>query len=128
MKKIIISILILLLVLFAFNCGENSPYEEQESSGVISISVQPTVVTADQISFNISLNTHSGSLASVDLKRQVRLKIGDAVLEPSEVPQLSGHHSGGTIVFRIERSFNDFELIVSNVPDKLEREFKWSRK
>ncbi|HBS04315.1 MAG TPA: hypothetical protein DEA96_05065 [Leptospiraceae bacterium] len=85
-------------------------------------------MTADQISFNISLNTHSGSLASVDLKRQVRLKIGDAVLEPSEVPELSGHHSGGTIVFRIERSFNDFELIVSNVPDKLEREFKWSRK
>lgn len=46
-------------------------------------------------------------------------------VNPSSVPALSGHHSGGTLVFDTGKEIKRFSITIKGIPDIEERVFGW---
>jgi hypothetical protein len=80
------------------------------------------------IEFSLLFNTHSVPLDQFDLKQLITLKTDNGELHPYSVPDLSGHHGSGRVVFKLEKPLSKIILTVKNIPDNPERIFKWDLK
>ncbi len=124
-------ILIFVMVL-GIACNKTAPsqksdktYKKITSPGQVEISLVPSLVKNDKLQFKMRMNTHSVSLSQLDLKKLITLETSDGSIHPSDVPKLSGHHSGGTVTFDLKKPVDKIKVIIRDVPDKPERVFEW---
>jgi len=118
------------LMMLAWATGaaaQDSSYVPQDSPGQVSLRASPTWADTALV-IELSVNTHSGDLSAIDLRRQARLRVGDAVLEPAVTGALGGHHARATLVFRMAlRPAVPFTLEIRDVPDVAVRTLTWPK-
>ena len=95
-----------------------------EENGV-SVEVQP-VPGEPEWAFQISMNTHSGSLET-DLARSADLTLNGITYSALgwEGDPPSGHHINGTLYFKPLSPARSFTLVLKNVGGVPERKFVW---
>ncbi len=123
------------LGLFAGPAGWNANAEQGDSpwgddpsrrnDGPITFMLTPKGVDGGQFRVDISVDTHSGDLKNLDLKRQVRLKIDGRSYAPTEEVSLRGHHAGGTLVFPLQHAPKQFEIVILAVGSMGDVVFCW---
>lgn len=100
-------------------------YEAQESAGSVTLELQPRW-SDGQFVLELSANTHSVDLASLDLAGDVRLVVGETEYAPVEAGSLSGHHSRATLTFEIPERPTEFHIMIQDVPDSPLRILSWA--
>ena len=105
--------------------SSNDKYEKKEIKSRVSVSLQLVEVTVNTVKLKLSLDTHSASLQSLDLKKIITLKTDLGEIHPVKVPDLSSHHGNGTIVFKLKKPLKTIIVFVRDVPNIEERIFKW---
>ncbi len=103
-----------------------SPADETISSpGQISIDITAKGFSNGVLSFDTAFNTHSGSLAELDLMNSIILEANQKTYLPASVPVLTGHHTSGSLTFAIETQPTSYIIVIKNVPDVPERTFSF---
>ncbi len=105
-----------------------SPWGDDPSrrnDGPIMFMLTPKGMEGGQFLVDISVDTHSGDLKNLDLKRQVRLKIDGRSYAPTEEVRLRGHHAGGTLVFPLQHAPKQFEIVILAVGSMGDVVFRW---
>ncbi|PKL16906.1 MAG: hypothetical protein CVV49_13780 [Spirochaetae bacterium HGW-Spirochaetae-5] len=125
---IIITSSLLILVCQKGGSSADSQYSKIDSSGVITVSVQPVMVSNSSIEFSVTFSTHSVPLDQFDLKQLITLKTDDGEIHPYYVPDFSSHHGSGSVIFKLVKPVKTIYLTVRNIPDNPERIFKWDLK
>lgn len=74
---------------------------------------------------DVVVDTHSGSLATLNLNTQATLRVGTAEYRPAQRVVLSGHHGQVTLVFNVPQAPATFELVITDVPGAGEVRFAW---
>jgi hypothetical protein len=99
-------------------------YETQESAGAVTLELQPR--WADGLLLvEVSANTHSVDLATLDLAGDVRLVVDEVEYAPVEAGSLSGHHARATLRFEVPERPAAFHLMIQDVPDSPLRILSW---
>lgn len=99
--------------------------------GGVQVSMQPLDVGSSEWTFNVSLNTHAGSL-DTELENSAVLTDdrGNAVTPirwDGDPP--GGHHRSGTLVFRpIVPRPSTITIVIKNIGGVAERKFTWQLK
>ena len=94
--------------------------------GDVLVEAAPKGMVDGKFVVEVSMNTHTVDLGTVDLAGNVVLVAGGKEFLPVDVPALSGHHSSGEIVFGIAQEPESFSIIITGVPSVEKREFNWS--
>jgi hypothetical protein len=100
-------------------------YATRSSSGAVSFRATPKGVVDGQFRIDLVVDTHSGSLAAVDLRKQARLRVGAQDYPPVAPVPLSGHHGTGSLLFALSPAPAAFELVISASPAGSEVRFTW---
>ena len=133
MRTIIFGILFV-LVLMACSPRKTIPETQQisqssaetvSSTGQVSIDLTNKGYHNGQLHMDISMNTHSVDMSSLNLKELVTLDINGKSYKPIEVPTLAGHHNSGTLVFEVSEEPKSFTVTIKDVPDVPKRTFKF---
>lgn len=99
-------------------------YETQESAGTVALELQPR--WADGLLLvEVSANTHSVDLATLDLAGDVRLVVDEVEYAPVEAGSLSGHHARATLRFEVPERPAAFRIMIQDVPDSPLRILSW---
>jgi len=104
--------------------SQDSTYPAQTSEGEVTFEVQPRWEDG-ALFVEVTGDTHSIPLESLDLTAQVRLIIGADSFAPDEAGELSGHHGSTTIEFRMESRPAEFSIEIRDVPDVPLRTLTW---
>lgn len=107
------------------NSGLKTISSGSTGPGEVSIDLTPVSVNNSHLEVKLAANTHSVDLSQFDLKEITTLKYGGESLKPTSAPALSGHHSGGTLVFDIKGDLSDFTIKIKGIPKVEERTFEW---
>lgn len=100
-------------------------FETKSSSSKVSIDLTPRW-SDSKLYVDAGFNTHSGNLRDYDLKKLAHLEYDGKSIAPSSVPDLSGHHGGGTFIFDIGGSKPDkFTIKIKGISEIEERIFNW---
>jgi len=95
------------------------------SEGQVTIKITPIEFKDGIFSFNIQIDTHTGSLEDYNLAELTELIYSDKSIKPVSAPTLSGHHSSGILQFQVEEKPEQFRIVVNGIPDIERREFVW---
>lgn len=99
-------------------------YETQESADTVTLEVQPR--WADGLLLvEVSANTHSVELATLDLTGAVRLVVDEVEYAPVDAGSLSGHHASTTLRFEVPERPAAFRILIQDVPDSPLRILSW---
>ena len=126
---IIISIVLIVgILLIIFGKNEQlavNEFKTETSESTVSIDLVPKTFNENKFYVDISLNTHVVELSQFDLKKLVTLEFDNKIVRPISVPELTGHHSSGTLIFEIDKKPENFKIKISNIPDMSVRIFEW---
>ena len=126
---IIISIVLIVgILLIIFGKNEQlavNEFKTETSESTVSIDLVPKTFNENKFYVDISLNTHVVELSQFDLKKLVTLEFDNKIVRPISVPELTGHHSSGTLIFKIDKKPENFKIKISNIPDMSVRIFEW---
>ena len=101
-------------------------YGTKTSESSVTVDLTPKSFSDGKFYVDIGVNTHTVDLGGYDLKKAVTLESGSKVFSPVSVPQLSGHHNSGTLVFETRAEPKSFKIVVKGLPDIQERVFQWN--
>jgi|SRR3989338_8691531 len=130
-KKLLIAGVIMLFIISACTSGTGKETPEKEnfagktSESAVTIDLEPHQFENGVLEIDISLNTHTIDMSGFDLKKQVKLVIGEDEYYPVSAPSLGGHHNSGTLRFEIPEEPGEHMIIITGIPDVAERIFKW---
>lgn len=126
---------LLFLGLFASPDGWNASADQGGSSwgddpsrrndGPITFMLTPKGMEGGQFLVDIRVDTHTGDLKELNLKKQVRLKIDGRSYAPTGEVRLRGHHAGGTLVFPLQHAPKQFEIVILAVGSMGDVRFNW---
>ena len=94
-------------------------------TGNVQIDLAPAGFQNGQLKVDIAVNTHSVDLSKYDLKKITTLEYDGKKTAPISAPQLSGHHTSGTLIFNVGNEMNAFKIKISGIPSIEERVFEW---
>ena len=97
----------------------------RRNDGAIMFILTPKGVDGGQFLVDIRVDTHSGDLKNLDLKKQVRLKINGRSYAPTTKVGLRGHHADGTLVFPLQQAPRRFEIVILAVGTMGDVVFRW---
>ena len=106
--------------------GADTTYATQESSGEVTLTVTPRWRDGALV-VEVRANTHSVALSDIDLESQVRLRVADTVLAPTEAGTLDGHHATAELIFQLRNRPSQFTIEIAGVPDVTQRTLRWPR-
>lgn len=95
-------------------------------SGDVAIELKPQAIQDGAITFLMTANTHSVDLSQFNLQKITTLTYNGKVISPSAVPQLTGHHTSGILVFPMDKNSATFTVSIKGIPLEQERVFRWS--
>ena len=95
------------------------------AAGDVSIGIKFLTKINNQLTFSISVDTHSVDLSQFNLQELVTLDYNEKSIRPISTPTLSGHHTSGNLLFEINGEADDFVIKIKGIPQDLEREFKF---
>ena len=104
--------------------ASNGEYPAQVSEGQVALEVRPAWSEGRMV-VEISANTHSVDLSSLDLSESVRLVLDGKEYAPVEAGSLAGHHARTTLGFEVPARPTAFQLRIRDVPDVPVRTFTW---
>lgn len=105
--------------------------DERGSVEVVVLYLNPLQQEQTQdLSFEVTLDTHSANLAQYDMKKSSFLRVdGGPEIKASEwiKPGGGGHHLAGTLIFKSPDTSADkiLELVIKTVGEVEERIFQW---
>lgn len=132
--KVIISLLALGVVVMlipsarqAFEplSGGQTSYAERKNNGEVSFSLRPRGIEKGQFIIEIRVDTHSGNLAEIDLRKAVTLRAGGVDYKPVDASSMLGHHYRGTLAFALDAVPQNFEIKIRGVREMGELTFDW---
>jgi len=94
-------------------------------TGSVEIALTPHEVKDGKMAVDIATNTHSVTMSQFDLTKITTLEYDGKIIHPSSVPQMEGHHIGGTIVFDVDSQPSTFTIRITGIPSVQERVFSW---
>ena len=94
------------------------------SEGDVAIELAPIEIKDNQLYISISANTHSVDLSQFNLKDIINLEYNNYNLKPISVPELSGHHSSGELIFNVS-DIDKFTIKINSIPKIEQRVFRW---
>ena len=94
------------------------------NSGDVSIELILKSFVNDYLVLEMKVNTHTVDLTQYDLSKIATLEYNRKKIMPYTAPKLTGHHTNGEIVFKIEEKISDFKVIINGIPLIDERIFK----
>jgi hypothetical protein len=97
----------------------------RSNAGEVQFTLTPRDVSGGRFRVDIVVTTHGGDLASLDLKADTELRIGDRKLQPIKAPALRGHHAKGRLEFALERTPDTFEIVIRGVRTMGDLTFRW---
>ncbi|MFA5796445.1 MAG: hypothetical protein WC916_00220 [Candidatus Woesearchaeota archaeon] len=107
----------------------NSPFQAitlgTTDTNDVEIALKPQSVQNNQLIVDFTLNTHSVNLDTVDLTKVITLAYDNKQVYPSTVPELSGHHSSGKIVFTVDKELTKFNITITTIPRIMNRVYSW---
>ena len=71
------------------------------------------------------VDTHSGDLSEIDLRRTVSFEVGEESYSPIEATSLRGHHAQGTLAFSLSEAPEHFVIVIAAVRDMGDLRFEW---
>ena len=95
------------------------------AAGDVSIGIKFLTKINNQLTFSISVDTHSVDLSQFNLQKLVTLDYNEKSIRPISTPTLSGHHASGNLKFEIQGEADNFAIKIKGIPSDLEREFKF---
>lgn len=101
------------------------PYATRSSQGDIAFDLTPREPTEGRFIIDIRVNTHSGDLADLDLRKVAALEAAGSTYRPIEATSLSGHHSAGSITFEIQHVPEHFAVTLTGVRAMGDLRFEW---
>lgn len=99
-------------------------YPARVSEGRVALEITPEWANGRMV-FEVSANTHSVELSSLDLSKLVRLSIGDREYTPVAAGSLAGHHARARLVFDLPDRPAEFDLVIRDIPDVPLRRLSW---
>mgnify|MGYP001603549517 FL=1 len=128
---IISSIVLIAGILFIF-FGENEQvtfnkfeFNSETSESTVTIDLVPKSFNENKLYVDIRLDTHIVDLSKFDLKKVVTLEFDNKFVNPISAPELTGHHSSGTLIFEIDEKPETFKIKINDIPDIPVRNFEW---
>ncbi len=100
-------------------------YATKTSEGEVTIKLTPRKVQNGKLEVDITMDTHSVPLDTLDLKKLITLEYNSQTAQPTSAPSLSGHHASGTIIFDVAQELSTFTILIRGVPDVEVREVVW---
>ncbi len=97
----------------------------RRNEGPIMFQLTPKGVEGEHFRVDIRVDTHSGDLSELNLKKQVRLKAGGRSYSPVTNVRMGGHHSGGILVFPLKEAPERFEIVILAVGTMGDVTFQW---
>jgi len=94
-------------------------------NGDVLLDLTPRDMENGKFAVDISLNTHSVDLSQFDLMQITTLEYNGKTIKPLSAPELSGHHSSGTLSFDTDTEIKNFRIIIKGIPAVEERVFEW---
>lgn len=82
---------------------------------------------SNRLVVKFSVNTHSVSLGSFNLKDITILEYEGKTIKPLKASRIGGHHSSGTIVFDTGKDIRSFTIRIKGIPDVNERIYEWNK-
>lgn len=125
-----IVLVIFLLIVSFLGIGKDErqdtpPDSTRISEGQVTIKLTPLDFKDGIFSFDMLVDTHTGSLEDYNLAELTELIYSDKSVKPVSVPTLSGHHSSGVLQFQVEEKPEKFRVVMNGIPDIERREFVW---
>lgn len=107
--------------------GTGNPTQSTGTTGTgdVQIDLTPHDFNNGILEVDMAVNTHSVDLSQFDLKEITTLTIDGQEFKPTEAPSLSGHHSGGTLVFNPQKEADSFTITITGIPQPQSRKFSW---
>lgn len=97
----------------------------RSNNGAVQFVLTPRKISWGRFPVDIVITTHSGDLATLNLKEATELRFGGRTLRPVKVPALRGHHVRGKLEFPVEWVPDTFEIVIRGVPDMGDLTFRW---
>ena|SRR3989344_1327096 len=128
--------LVIVALLFIFSQGAstetavsqkagNNAYATKTSQGEVTIELTPHKVQGRKFSVDITMDTHSVALDTLNLKELITLEYDGQTAQPASAPSFSGHHASGIIIFDVTKEPSTFTILIKSVPDVEVREIVW---
>jgi hypothetical protein len=95
-------------------------------SGDMTMDVNPVKYKNGRLEFKYYANTHSVSLGKYDLMELSTLEVEGEVYKPVKADRMSGHHSGGKIIFEVPEEPANFSIIIRDIPKVEVRTYEWN--
>ena len=97
-------------------------------TGDVAIELVPKGIQNGKLIVDLSVNTHSVDLTQFDLAAITTLTYDGKTAKPISAPQLTGHHTSGTMEFPMDGKPSSFTITILGMPALAERVFSWSKK
>lgn len=108
-----------------FDAPADSLYATRVSEGEVTLEVRPRW-TGGALVLEISADTHSVDLSTLDLADAVRIVVDGEEHAPSDATSLGGHHAVARVTFSSIPSIpSAFDVRIRGVPDVPERTLSW---
>jgi hypothetical protein len=95
------------------------------NEGAIMFSLTPVGVKDGRFEVKVSVNTHSGDLASLDLQATTVLRVAGKDYRAVAPVPLDGHHTVGRLLFPLGQLPERFEIVIRNVGTLGDLTFRW---
>jgi len=103
----------------------SSKFPTRVSDSEVTIDLTPQEFKDGKLYVSIGVNTHTTDLSPFDLKQLTTLEYDSLAIKPTSVPQLSGHHNSGTLIFDVGKELTQFRIKIKGIPTIQERIFEW---
>jgi len=107
------------------NLGFGTILTGTTETGDVEIGLTPVSKTGNELTFSISINTHSVDLTPYNLKEITTLKYNGKEIRPKSAPVLGGHHISGALTFDVQGDIEDFSVTIKGIPQVEKRVFNF---
>lgn len=107
--------------------AESAPVDlaTKSTQGEVSFDLTPRTVPGEGIEVAVRVNTHSGDLADLDLRKAMVLEAGGQTFEPASATELTGHHAQSTVRFTLDEVPDRFAVTISGVRSLPPQRVEW---
>lgn len=97
----------------------------KSTQGDVSFDLTPRATDDGGLEVSVRANTHSGDLATLDLRTTMALDTGGRTYEPVEATRLEGHHAVATVRFEVSPVPDRFAVTIRAIRSMAAQRLEW---